>query len=130
MRRAGSELDRVARRLYELASLIGVSEQELLAFMKVLSRADWANVEFRPIDGVEFEIESFSDGQIKLEITVKRDRTTIIKEYDVPDVLVKGDISEVSLCPPPPDMPPPGRRKARRRRGRRRKPRRGSSANR
>lgn len=105
--------------MHELAGLVGVSEQELLAFLKVISKADWANVEFRPIEGLEFGFESFAGGQIRLEITVRRGRTTVIREYDVPDLLVKGDISEVRLRPEvPPEPPARGRKKGRgRRRG-------------
>ncbi len=119
MRRVRSELDEVAYRLHELAGLVGVSEQELLAFLKVVSKADWANVEFRPIEGLEFEFESFAGGQIRLEITVRRGRTTVIREYDVPDLLVKGDISEVRLRPEVPPVGPPARRR-KKGRGRRR----------
>jgi len=118
MRRTRSELDEVAYRLYELASLVGVSEHELLAFLKVISKADWASVEFRPIEGLEFEFESFSDGEVHLEIKVRRGRTTIIKEYDVPDLLMKGDISEVRLRPASTPGPPIPRRRRRRRRPR------------
>ncbi|GEM_PF-1972466 len=124
MKRVRSELDEVARRLYELANLIGVSEQELLAFMKVLSKADWANVEFRPLEGLSFGFEGLFGEGVRMEITVRRGNTTIVKEYEVPDILVKGDISEVRL------RPPWGLRKqgqgGRAKRGRRRKPRNGA----
>lgn len=124
MRRARSELDEVACRLYELARLIGVTEHELLAFVKVLSKADCASVAFSPIEDVDFEFRAFSDGEVTLEITVRRDRTTIIKEYEVPELLVKGDISEVRLRPQP--WPGPEGRRASKRRGRRRRSRGGS----
>ena len=103
--------------MHELAGLVGVSEQELLAFLKVISKADWASAEFRPIEGLEFEFESIAD-IVRLEITIKRGRTTVIREYDIPDLLVKGDISEVRLRPEVPPEPPTRRRK--KGRGRRR----------
>ncbi|RLI12919.1 hypothetical protein DRO33_01995 [Candidatus Bathyarchaeota archaeon] len=115
MRWTKSELDEVARRLSELASLIRVSEHELLTAMKVLSKASWANVEFSPLEGVEFEITSFFDDEIRLKITVRKGNTTIVREYRVPDFLVKGDVTEVCLRPVRARRP----RRSRRRRARR-----------
>ncbi|HDI01387.1 MAG TPA: hypothetical protein ENF78_03055 [Candidatus Bathyarchaeota archaeon] len=99
MRWARSVIDEVAKHLLDLAGLIKVSEHELLTAMKVLSKADWATAEFSSEDGTEFEITSFSGEELRLKVTIRKGNTTIIKDYYIPEFLVKGDVSEVSLRP-------------------------------
>ena len=112
---ARSELDEVLQRLTELSSVIGITNEELSAFMRVLLRASWAHVEFEPIEGVEFEFKAVSGDDIELEVRVRRDNTTIIKEYTVPEFL----LMEV-LRPARPKRN--GRRKRARRRSKNRRP--------
>lgn len=85
---ARSELDEVLQHLTELSSVIGITGEELSTFMRVLLRASWAHVEFEPIEGVEFEFKAISGDDIELEVRIRRDNTTIIKEYTVPEILL------------------------------------------
>jgi len=107
MRRARSELDEIVRRLSELAAFIGVSSGELSTFIKVLSKSDWASVEFRPFDGLEVEFDAVP-GSIKLEITVRKENTTVIKEYKLPELLVERGFVD------PPERPRRPRRRRKR----------------
>ena len=88
MRRARSELDEVLQHLTELSSVIGITGEELSTFMRVLLRASWAHVEFEPIEGVEFEFKAVAGDDIELEVRVRRDNMTIIKEFTVPEFLL------------------------------------------
>ncbi len=88
MRRARSELDEVLQHLTELSSVMGITGEELSAFIRVLLKASWAHVEFEPIEGIEFEFKAIAGDDIELEVRVRRDNTTIIKEYTVPEFLL------------------------------------------
>jgi len=85
---ARSELDEVLQHLTELSSVIGITGEELSTFMRVLLRASWAHVEFEPIEGVEFEFKAVAGDDIELEVRVRRDNMTIIKEFTVPEFLL------------------------------------------
>ena len=120
MRPTKSEVDEVVNRLSELSTLIGVSPEDLLTFMRVLSKASWANVEFEPFEDLKFEFEGAFGGAMRLEITVRRGSTTIIKEYVIPEFFLKDE--PYPSQPPGPGLIPvkKARRKARNKKSRRR----------
>ncbi|RLI08318.1 hypothetical protein DRO32_02460 [Candidatus Bathyarchaeota archaeon] len=117
MKPTKSEVDAVVSRLSELSMLIGVPREDLLTFMRVLSRASWANVEFEPVEGVKFEFEGLFGSSIRLEITARRGNTTIIREYRIPDFLIRD--GEKSPSPRPIRR---AKKKARRKKSRKKKP--------
>ncbi len=110
MKRTRSELDEVVCHLTELASTIGVTSEELSTFMRIIARASWAHVEFEPVEGVEFEFKAVAGGGVELEVRARRGNTTIIKEFEIPEFLIRrSDLS--------PQARRPRRRRARRRPG-------------
>mgnify|MGYP000409701972 CR=1 FL=1 len=99
MKPTKSEVDAVIGRLSELSTLIGVSHEELLTFIRVLSKASWANVEFEPLEGLKFEFEGLLGGWMKLEVTARKGNTTVIKEYRIPEFFLREEGPELCLKP-------------------------------
>jgi len=91
MRPTKSQVDEVVYHLSELSKMIGVKSGELLTFIKVLSKASWASVEFEPMEDVKFEFEGVLGGDMRLEVTVREGHTTIIKEFVIPRFFLKDD---------------------------------------